>query len=448
MALFVLLNFLLTTLYLRIVMKDKLSFWMFFLYAVLWYVSLFVSTFDPFSLYHVSSYIYILLIVHIWAFIIGASFIKIPRTPTPKFLFNVDAFFSSKPIMAVMLVSIIFCWYLFFHQRFLLATAMINTGNIKVDILNLLFDGSRLQYYFYTFVCSPLEYIAMALFSYMILYKRNLKHILITLALIVPMLFIGGGRNAMKTILYFLAIVYLSQSLFLRNETNIKPIKISLKTVLYFAILLAAVLLGISYMTFLGGGFGSDFDLKTIKEVTNEVNMQLVTYSIGGFRALEYSINHANIFYGDSWSLGRATFAGLDYDLELVLHALGFDYRSINYDTVSVLQNTSISVGSDIPWNYAYTSLYFYIHDFGILGVFFIPLVLGFMVRLFVKKLSCQCFTIPMLCLVSVCFLYMHHSPFSLELTKPIAYVFIVVMLLWNRSVKWGAHNRILHHSI
>jgi oligosaccharide repeat unit polymerase len=134
--------------------------------------------------------------------------------------------------------------------------------------------------------------------------------------------------------------------------------------------------------------------------------------------------------------LGRATLGGLDYDLELVLHALGLDYKSINYDTVSILQDRTIMVGNSIDWNYAYTSLYFYIHDFGYMGVFIIPFVLGYIVRLFVKKLSFRSFTSPMLSLIAVCFLYMHHTPFSLNLTKPIAYIFIITMLLWDSKIR------------
>lgn len=418
-----------------IIIKDSFSRLIIFTFLSYWLLSMSISSINPYDLYCVSPKTYTLLMLHLVFFLLGFSSIKIKKNVAyVKSTMENDIIhlFRNKIFIAVLLISIILAISTLRHQYLILATNMYNSGNIKVDILELLFSGNRLKYYYYSIVGSSLEVILFSTISFLLIYKRSFtKIIFVILLFLVPMALIGGGRNSIMMIIYYLLAAFYSCNL---QNNNLKVSKFfSTRVVIIGSILLLLVFVTMTYVTFLGGGYGDTFNINSFKETSNALLKQFVTYSIGPFRAFDISIHNQDYYYSSMPFFGRATFGGLDYLFNLVASMLGIRYNPANAETVNILQGTTISIGPANEFNYAYTILFYFIQDMGIIGIAFFPFFFGAIIRYFIYSYTYRARTLGMFCAISFSFFGMIHSLFANVLTKPYAIIVIIFLLLYDK---------------
>lgn len=421
----------------NVVIKDEFSRLIIFTFLGYWLLSLLVSSMNPYGLYSVSSKSYLLILLHLLMFVFGYGLISIKKQHIAKIPStmeqDISSLFSNKIFILTLFFSIFFVFSVLRHQFLVLATNLYSTGNLKVDILELMFGGSRLKYYYYSLVCSILEVILYSIVSFLLIYKRkSIKTILIILLFIIPMAFIGGGRISAMMIVFYMLISFYSASL--QNGTQTIKQFISIKWIIIFTLLLLAVFIAMTYITFLGGGYGEIFDFSSFKDASNALLRQFVTYSVGPFRAFDQSLQNHNYFYSSMPFCGRATFGGADYLLNLVFSVLGISYNPVNAETVNLVQETIIAVGPQDEFNYAYTILYYYIQDFGVIGVLFFPFVFGAIIRYFIFSYTYRGRTLAMFCLIAFSFYGMIHSVFANVLTTPYAIILILLLLFLDRK--------------
>lgn len=419
-----------------VVIKDSFSRLIIFTFLGYWLLSMSISSINPYGLYDVSPKTYILLMLHLAFFLFGFSMFKIKRnTLNVKSTMENDILFLFKNRLFIIffLLAIFLAISTLRHQYIILASSMYNTGNIKVDILELLFSGSRLKYYYYSLVGSSLEVISFSIISYLLIYKRSShkKIIFLILLFLIPMALIGGGRISIMMILYYMLLSLYSCNL---QNTNLKIRDFfSPRIVTIGSALIISTFIIMTYVTFLGGGYGDSFDIDTFNKASNALLRQFVTYSIGPFRAFDISIHNPDFYYSSSPFFGRATLGGLDYLINLAASALSIPYNPVNAETVSLLQETAISIGPSDGFNYAYTILFFYIQDMGLLGIAFFPFFIGATIRYFIYSYTYRARTLGMFGAISFSFFGMIHSVFANVLAKPYAIIVIIFLLLYDK---------------
>ena len=117
MVFLIVLFFIVMFLYSKILIKDSLSRGIIFTFLSIWFVALFLSSFDPYGLYSVSSDTYLILILNVFSFVFGFSLVRINRT----LYNNIDAyscyesvrqFVYSKKVLLGVIVGILLCIFI------------------------------------------------------------------------------------------------------------------------------------------------------------------------------------------------------------------------------------------------------------------------------------------------------------------------------------------------
>lgn len=416
--------------------KDTLSKGIVFCFLGYWSLSLILSTFNPSSLFNVSISAYILLLAYVLFFVVGFSSFhpKNFKVSANAGIFSIDGICNSWLFRILYILVVSFGIKTLIIQR--VALAFYSTGNIKIDPMNLLFEGSRLQYYFYDLICLPFYYFTMALFSYMIFYQKSYRLTkMALLLLIVVYSLIGGGRATVILVAFFLVFFLFSGERISATNSNIKRRKISLKAIIISLIVGLFLFFGMVYITYIGLYGIGHVDANDFFDTSGMLVDQILVYSLGPFRAFDYALSHPEIFLKSGFHFIRASFCGFDYLLSLVFGVLGFPFVPINYDTMSVMQDLSIDVGNNISFNYAYTSVLYHYIDFGAIGVCFYGFLFGYLCRKIVL-LSYMKSSFYYLVLLSFIFYMLMYSIFSSFFNKDFTVLFIVLLFLMAKKEK------------
>lgn len=394
-----------------------------------WSLSLVLSTFNPSRLYDVSASTYFILLLHLLLFVVGFSIIppKSFKVHLNAGRYDVSSICNSWLFWVLFLVIVLFGVHLLITQSAVLA--FYSTGNIKTDKLELLFEGSRLKYYFYDLICTPFFYFSMALFSYLLFYQKRMIHVkLALLTLIIIYSFIGGGRATVMLIVFFLLFFYFSGNRIHTSNSEVTPIKITLKSFLLGFLIVGVIVSGMVYVTYIGQHGLNGVDIQEFQETSGEFANQIIVYSLGPFRAFDYALNHPLLYFNSGYHFCRVTFSGLDYFLSLVSGVLGFPFTPINTISLSILQGNDIMVGHDLGFNFAYTSVIFPYMDLGIAGVCIYGLLFGYLSRKFIL-LSYKKSSFYYLALLGFVFYMLMYTIFSNGLNKDYAILYIALLL-------------------
>lgn len=398
-----------------------------------WMTSLIVSTFNFFDLYEVSTRAYVYLLINVISIVIGYVSVGkrhdfcLPSLRPIRF----DAIFRSKVFWVLFLVVLLFGFETLRAQFAVLL--VYSTGNIKIDPMGLLFEGSKVKYYFFNLFCTPFYYVCMGLFAYFLLYERHRKIPLILLAcLVIIYSLIGGGRVSIMFIAFYLMMFFFWGERINKSNPSVKQIHISFKTILIACIVAALLVVGMTFVTALGmSGLSGELNMN---EAFTSLMKQIVVYSVGPFRAFDYALQHPSLYFHD-WCWGRATFCGLDYLLSLAGNVFGIPFTPINYETLSILQDTTIDIGKDESFNYAYTNTMYSYYDFRLLGI----VLIGFLMGRFYRYVIWLCCTksSPYYFLLS-CFTFyiLMHTVFSNYFNKNFTIPLILILLILGKKQK------------
>jgi oligosaccharide repeat unit polymerase len=236
---------------------------------------------------------------------------------------------------------------------------------------------SHFEMIVYSFFVMPFYQFAKFIFAISYVTGNMRKHLAVLSSVILLSYFLfGGGRFIiMETILFciFLYIMLpknmIHKRLWLRN----------------LFILLFMVVLFVFALYFRLAGFEVEFD--TFLEILFDSLSHIILYSVGSFRAFDQSIDFLwnNFGYG----LGIHTLAAFHEPYALIVTFLG--YRTIPVaNQVGLFTQEPVFIGDSLQFNALYTgALPFYL-DFGYASVFIMPVLLGFLFGLLLKKVYRQ----------------------------------------------------------
>ncbi len=430
---FIIASYAIFLLIIKTFIKDSISKRLFLIYTSYWSISLFVSSLDLYGLYKVEDTTYYLLLGHIYAFLFGFVLIK-PVAVVYKKNINVGVsdLLKNKFFFILFAILLIYIANLFIRQRELLA--MYSLSEIRGDFSELILEGG--QFTFYTTVISSMYHFSMCLAFYMLLFDRRWFYIALFLSFALFFSLLGGGRNQfMKFIYYAIGIYILKDYIF----SSLKGKQINYIIPKRMKVLLALIFIGsfIGMSLFTALRKGSDtVNFESIAKGTSEISEIFVNYSICPIVAFDKCLKNKR--FENEKFYGVATFCGPEqFIYKLLLRRIIVNYEPCYDKVTGYVQHNRIDVAPGRSWNYAYTSCFYYYLDFGIMGIFLYPFILGLISRCMINLLekNLNIYSIAIFQFLSYC---MYMTVFSGYLFKNVTFIYLVLMLFlyWHNRKK------------
>lgn len=330
------------------------------------------SMFNPFGLYKVSDIVYVLWIINVIIFsgvlILRANIMSM-KSKKEKTEVNglTQKILKSRIILyAQIILSLILVFYSFKFN--LIVNSIEDAAQIRMAKFTLLFS-SYTENVFYNYIITCL-YKAMTIITSILIVNKKIKNPITIIGVINVLLYssIGYGRMNLYEFLLFILFAYI-----FCNEQKI--IKKSKKDIIKFIVIVIIVfVVGVCATAIRTGVKITDVD-ELYNKILKEQIEQIAIYFTGGFRALDIFLQ--NGFEGiEKYTLGRATFAGIDEILEIFFTIFGKKYVGFN-SMVGGITQASIIIGNNVTFNAFYTCLMNYISDFGYAGVIICPILYG-----------------------------------------------------------------------
>lgn len=359
------------------------------------------SLYNPYKLFNVSDYAYFILFLGFGSFFLGYA---ISRSHIKRYPIHIS---DGQNLLTFLNKNYLF-WSVFFIAFGTILYMAVTQwkvilfqgglGNLKLDFFELVFNNNSALYFFYQMVIFPLFHLSSIMFAYLMLNGGKKKYIICFLLYAIIFSFVGGKRGYFAIIFEYYVIAFVVTKVS-QGAGLWGLIRSSYKLIL----LAAFVYIAAAFMTSLSGGLDGDTD--KLKESGAENAKNLVVYNIGAYRALDYALNNDYLDKAGGYQLGRATLGGaIDYYGAGILNRLGIPIQPVRANTMSLLQNNSIYVGSETEFNYVYTAFMYFYFDFGVIGVVLFSFLFGWFVRYCMRLYSADK-TIGSLGLI--CFLFL-----------------------------------------
>ncbi|MCM1139471.1 MAG: oligosaccharide repeat unit polymerase, partial [Muribaculum sp.] len=325
-----------------------------------------------------------------------------------------------------------------------LVIAEINGGTVEYDErLDLIFGGSSFVKLFIDYIVNPITFISYVFLGISIysLNKQNWKFYVIFPVYLISYTIITGGRSTFVIIIMMLLI----STVCLRSCYN--KIKIPKTYYIIGVPTLIIILTGMALQT--GYRESGKYEL-------NEDSLSESIYSMGE-SFLRYSVIPIKLFdvaldknwddkYG-TFNCGKATFAGMDYIVCRTVRRFTGTEPWSGMVVVHDLQDQRIRIipSSNQGYNYCYTAVFYNYLDFGIVGVFFIPFIFGFIYRYYILMFE-KYRTLPLLIIVSFGYYLMLIALFNNYFIKTYIFIFCIFMAIWcrNSMYKSNRHKRLI----
>ena len=426
MLLLIILFFILLYLYTSSVIRDRLSKGIIYTFLTIWFVSLTISTFNPYGLYPVSVLTYLILMLNVLSFTLGFSLFRIERNAYygktgTICMNNIVRFVNNK----VVVVSIIFASLLSLKTLIEYFSVLAYLNFNRDETLELYKENlSSTDNIIINLILPPLFYSLNAILAYLLIYNRRYDKIAILSTYIIIYSMIGGGRTAFL----ILGIAFLLVSFMMDRIRINKSLSILLLA------LVAISYLSMSYMTALRYGY-FEFSVSTLRVGAEMLNEQFVVYMTLPFRLLDYALNMDYLDKLGGYHYGIVSLDGLNRYLKIILERFSIDIPAVYEKTTDFFQDNWVLVGKGRPANYAYTNVIYHYLDFGIFGVilfpFFFSILLRWTVKMFYRYGSVSAY-----CLLFYLFFVFVHTIFSWHLNKGFSLGFILLMIFFIKKRK------------
>jgi oligosaccharide repeat unit polymerase len=379
-----------------------------------WAFWLAISSLNLYGLYPVTTKIYYLLLLNVVMFFVGFLNGNIFRSKNINSDLNLDIrikVLNNKlltGLLVIVFLTLIYYFFKFNSISFLLPEDL----RMQRFTVGELFS-SVVELYFFNYFIEAFVYALYAIIAYMIIYNKS-KNIVFIMYLLCLILYagIGSGRGPILYLLVALCLLY-----FIRNKDANKlnnsflmevrrNRKYKARLVISLLVFVPGIIVYAAWLTAVRGGY-SEFSWDVIKIGFEGQYKQLIIYYTGPFRALEFG-----------------TLGGIDEIINNALTIIGIKTAPINVTIGGLLQGTPITVGDNISFRYAYTSVMIHYLDIGVTGIIILPYLFG----LFARK-SIFFFennpSLPSLIIIIVMFQTMIFSVFSWGLQSPSSIIVI-----------------------
>ena len=347
----------------------------------LWVILFAVSFTNPYDLYSVSTYIYLLTIAFVSCFVIGITFSFNKQAVQSKESFgvlakrNLDYFVESKMILILAIVCVVFLSYAVSRQTIALQyESMMDLRNEGSD--DYIFGGNRLLGLSYNMFVVPFSYIIHVLFGYCLLYRRDkLLPLIVFLIDAILSTLLNNARGVILTLLVYIFFIFFCCPEFSKNVKKIKQVW-SILILLVFSFAAFALVSALTAQRLYGE---NTLSWDAVMMGLDSMSRHVVTYLVTPLRALEYSFDHDYFSSLGGPSLGQSTFGFFFGFIDLFLERLGLNIKFANEVIYHELQSSWIFVGKE--HNFAYTAILNFYMDFGIVGVFIMPVFFGAVIK-------------------------------------------------------------------
>lgn len=343
-----------------------------FIYGMGVSILLFISSLNPLNLYKVSEYTYFLIIISIISFMIAFCMISkklIKKKPNLKIINKkiektLNKLLKSKIFISIVIINLILV--IIYKMKYELVIQDLPKQEIRMARFNALFS-SAFETLFFNYIITGIINILSIVFS-ICLVRKKLKNFLFVLIMCNILIYslIGYGR-----IIYFNILLYIIITMLLSNNIrNYLNRKFLLKFVL-FCFIVFVIFTAMVYMRI--GKKNLSLGENIVLSLKNQTE-QAIEYLVGEYRLLDNFVQKGFENF-DFYTLGRATFAGVEEILLYPIKALGVQVESFNND-ISYYTQKAILIGENNSYfNAYYTCIMNYYLDFGILGVIVYPIL-------------------------------------------------------------------------
>jgi len=401
---------------------DHVSKWFIMSFQVVWLSVLCLSCFQPNDLYLPATSTYTILSINVLCFTIGFSLIKINKNQNNDIIKNHAIYLSVKKTITnkyfIIYLLIIIVYMFSLLAKYMAKLAIVNSlGDLRRDFFYDNFYGDWFSYINILFL-NPTQITLLGLSAYCILkYRKPILLIMLSFILIYSTL--GGGRFDYGTI--FISILFFATAF---SKLNFRK---SLAMIGLCIVMLCAFSL-ITNMRGTGKGTGLKELIENGEEATQE---HIVGYSCGAVVAFDYAIEHDYSSKIGGYQYGGLTLSGFINSINIVTRRFGVDIGEPINKLMPYKQELWIRTGKNSYHNALYTAVLYPYLDFGILGVIFIPFLLGLFVRSAIKKLY-KYKSIFLMILVNQCYIMAIYSVFDFRgITSP-STVFLMLFLYLN----------------
>jgi len=350
------------------------------IFTTYWFIALFLSQFELYGLDMPKNLSVFLLIINVFAFIIGFSLIKINsnslhRINIKTFEVQFSLILKNKIFIFILIIALLYVAYLvgIYYTKFIFLQSL---GDLRTEYYDSNLYGSLFST-INTFFLSPFFIFLLPIYGYSTLYKRNMIWFFILLFLLLFATLSGGRADYLKLFLPIMLII-----LFQKKKKAINN-KFSRYIIIYFSLFLSIII--ISYVS--AARFGnielSKSNLQDGFDITTE---QIVTYSVGPIVAFDYALNINYLNQINGYKYGTLTLNSIENIFYSIVSKFGLIYERPISQFANLKQYTPIQISNEFSWNALYTWVLFFYLDFGIVGVIFFPFMIGLIFRKVIKE--------------------------------------------------------------
>lgn len=404
---------------------------------LLWATILLISSFNPYDLKPVSIDVYLIMLLYVSSFVLGALLVKAPRRSnsfscinSTRFDIDILKVAQDKKFLLLYIVCLLGALYLFKKQQLIIVSY--NLGYLREDFYNLMFSGEPLLAALYNYILAPFFYVLIVIETYLILYNRKWRLIILFFPFIILYGSIAGGRiRFMAVIIVALFMLLLHSNLAIDKKVFKKTIKVSVLLAVIFAFV-------ISVMSMFRAG-ETEMSSESLLVGLNKFTEQIVVYSVGSLRAFDIALQNDYVGQLGGFQFGSATFCGIGKFLEPFFRHLFGIQMELSYDNIiaNFLQTEVVDVGRNHyeEFNFAYTSALIHYLDLGCVGVFLIQLFFGYFSRSIFIYLQ-RNLNVPTVVIGSVIFYTIIYSVFTFFLINGYGVEVLILMFIWNKFFK------------
>ena len=403
-----------------------------YMFVVYWFFSLILSTFSPYHIFKIHWHTYLLLLISVFAFVLGMLSVKIGKASGADSInvinIKVQKLLTSKLLLFLFAGAAFFC--LAFTRRALYVAAMQGHAEM-IDQYELVFQGNNLAQNVFGLLIVPLFHIMLMLIGYWLSHfkevgAKSYLQIVVFIFFFICYMLISGGRSV-----FIVAVLYIISVYILTTPTK-ALFKVSFKKTIGILAVVATVFVGITAMN--NYRTSGNFTLSDNTSGTEDfvVGDFIVNYTEIPLVLFDQALERDYVGHYGGLKLGRATFAGVDYWVAWLFARLGVSYDGTS-KIVTDLQETYYEYAPGRSANYAYSGVFFHYLDFDIFGVFLFPFLFGFFFRRLIKRFY-NTPKITYLLLICLGFFMMMHSVFTCYFIKGWVIIYIILLLVVSRS--------------
>ncbi|APR71770.1 hypothetical protein AHTJS_16425 [Acinetobacter haemolyticus] len=327
---------------------------------------------NPFGLYAVSDYTYILLILFLCFYIFGFLFAN------KKNKIKYDDFYARIKMSAEKLnnnkifnilnaLALVLCFYYtykYISNFNIVADESVRSSRFEVGgVFSTIYDYLIFNYYVGSFLWFSKFIVAYGF----VFGKNHIKKIFYTsLLMCLCSLLFGAGRNILvELVLIGLVVLVVKKSFLQEKNTSTSYLSKGLYVTLIFVVFVL-----VTHFRMLDESLSFSSFYKAV-EISLE---QIVVYVVGSFRALDYSVNSMHFERG----YGVYTFASFNELYNMALRLLGFNTLPYSQYWGGLLAE-QIMISDEIRFNALYTAVFNFYNDFGVFGVALFSFTFGWL---------------------------------------------------------------------